>query len=303
MLLSRGGVVCVKRVMIAFICLVCCFFLIGAGPALYSVNCLVPADGYDGKVSLYHVGNAEGNFDDVYFSSGLDLTMDNEDDFRQLCSSLESYVLSSSIDVYKTVAADNGRVEFSDVESGMYLILAEKYATDEGTWFVAPFVKIIKEPVSMELKLSFVPADETVNLVVEKKWRNCSSGPGVEVDILKDGQVYEQVTLNDDNEWIYELSGLESGFKWSAKEHDVPDGYSCSVEVDGEWVTITNTLKEKPPVVSTSSPSLTVKPSLTNPVTGVSNPVVLSAYQIFSVAVIGAIIVGIFAIALFANKK
>ena len=292
-----------KRVMIAFICLVCCFFLIGAGPVLYSVNCLVPADGYNGKVSLYHVGNAGGNFDDVYLSSGLDLTMDNEDDFRQLCSSLESYVLSSSIDVYKTVVADNGRVEFSDVESGMYLILAEKYITDEGTWFVAPFVKIITEPAAMELKLSFVPADETVSLVVEKKWRNCSSGSEVDVDILKDGQVHEQVTLNDDNGWTYELSGLESGFKWSAKEHDVPDGYSCSVEVDGERVTITNTLKEKLPVASTSSPSPTVKPSLTNPVTGVSNLVVLSAYQIFSVAVIGAIIVGIFAIALFANKK
>ena len=253
---------CVKRVLALLAAVLCFVSLVGMGPAGSVIDCSVFIDGYDGSLALYRVGDEAMNFDQQYIDSGLDLDVSTEAAFRRLCTMLEDYVVSSGVAPMATMQAENGKVRFENVPVGMYLITGEKFASDKGTWFVAPFVNVVKEDVAIEFKSSFVPADKKVQLTVEKKWRNCDPGSDVQVDILRDGDVFDTIVLNDENSWRQDVMDLDANYKWSAAEHEVPDGYVCSVEINDGYVLLVNTKEEVAEPTPTPPPMPTVGPSV-----------------------------------------
>jgi len=86
----------------------------------------------------------------------------------------------------------------------------------------------------------------TVN--VEKVWKDGNSKDrpkSVEVVLYRNGEVYETVTLNKDNDWSYSWE-LTDEYDWTVDEASVPKGYKKTVSHDGNDWTITNTLKKIP---------------------------------------------------------
>lgn len=82
-----------------------------------------------------------------------------------------------------------------------------------------------------------------IDLTINKKWEgNSIEHPkSVSVKVLKNGEIYDTLTLGEFNNWTATLKGLDASFKWEAVEVDVPKDYMDTYEIDGSTITITNT--------------------------------------------------------------
>lgn len=98
---------------------------------------------------------------------------------------------------------------------------------------------------------------ETTNdLTVEKKWSDGNdkhAADSVTVQLYRNGQPYSlslfgeviddgKAVLNAENNWSHTWDGLESGYKWTVAELNVPNGYVCTVNYYGDTAVITNTV-------------------------------------------------------------
>lgn len=89
-------------------------------------------------------------------------------------------------------------------------------------------------------------------LTVEKIWDdgNYAERPDfVDVVLLCDGEYYDEVELNDRNDWTYTWTNLSVNDSWSVVEKKVPEGYYVSYSYDEteDRITVTNTLEEPEP--------------------------------------------------------
>lgn len=98
---------------------------------------------------------------------------------------------------------------------------------------------------STEPKKEDPTEDEKVSVRVHKVWDDggyAERPDKVQVEILKDGEVYETVTLSGENNWQYSLNELPKGSVWSVREKNVPEGYTQSVTNSKDTFVITNKL-------------------------------------------------------------
>ena len=92
---------------------------------------------------------------------------------------------------------------------------------------------------------------QTKNINVNKVWVDDSDRDGlrtesVEIELLRDGVRFDDITLDDSNSWNYTFEDLdvyENGVpcNYSINEVNVPDGYTQNVTNDGDNYTVTNT--------------------------------------------------------------
>ena len=86
-------------------------------------------------------------------------------------------------------------------------------------------------------------ADRYTSLTVEKVWTLNDGGKAaasVQVELLRDGQRYAIVELNEKNGWCYTWNRLNDKYDWSVAEMDVPEGFTSTVSHQGNQWTITN---------------------------------------------------------------
>lgn len=60
------------------------------------------------------------------------------------------------------------------------------------------------------------------------------------VQLLRDGEVYETVTLNESNNWRWAWVDLSGQYRWWVTEQ-VPDGYTVEISQEGITFVVTNT--------------------------------------------------------------
>lgn len=87
---------------------------------------------------------------------------------------------------------------------------------------------------------------EPVDRSVLKIWKNdeehvAERPAGIEAALLRDGEVYEIVTLNEANGWRYDWTNLDGAYEWTVKEVTVLDSYTTTVLQDGDLFILTNT--------------------------------------------------------------
>ena len=92
---------------------------------------------------------------------------------------------------------------------------------------------------------------EPVDKTVLKVWKNDGAHPEerpaeIQAALLCSGEVYEVVTLNAENGWIYHWTDLDGEKEWTIVEYTVLDKYTSSVTQDGNMFIITNTYSEIP---------------------------------------------------------
>lgn len=90
---------------------------------------------------------------------------------------------------------------------------------------------------------------EWEKLTVHKVWddNGCPDRPqSVEVDLLRDGEVAETVTLTAENQWSYTWENLDDRYTWMVAEA-VPAGYEASYHWEDNRVFITNHRDYTPP--------------------------------------------------------
>ena len=105
------------------------------------------------------------------------------------------------------------------------------------------------------------PEPSTVDVTVKKEWKLDDGGTrpdSVTVELLKDGEVDQTVTLNEANGWSYIWSGLSADYTWTVQEVNVPEGFTSTITQAGNVFVITNDDKPEEPGLDPSTVDLTV---------------------------------------------
>lgn len=203
--------------------------------------------------------------------------------WNSMALTMKGYVQADSIAPdYTATTGSDGKFTLNNLTPGLYLVVGAKHTIGEYTYTTAPFivsvpgrdaetdewiydVTVVPKP-SRDENPTDEPTDRVVTRKVLKVWDDkghVSKRPKeITVQLLKDGEVYETVTLNAANNWRYAWDNLpaynEDGTKieWTVVEKDV-SGYTVKVEQDGITFVITN--KYTPPA---TTPTETKPPKL-----------------------------------------
>lgn len=212
-----------------------------------------------GIFTLYHVadiaevsGRLEYRFLEAFTGCGAELS---DIHAEGLAEHLAVYASANGVTGTTKTAGANGRVTFPNLELGLYLIVQE--GRPAGYYGVAPF--LVSVPLEGETGWVYQvdaspkvqpqpdqPDDE--KLTVKKVWRGGSDHrpESVTVQLLRDGEVFDTVVLSQENGWRYSWEGLDSSFRWTVVEAQVPEGCTVEYSTAGMTITITNTLPGKP---------------------------------------------------------
>lgn len=271
-----------KSFLIKYIAALLCFILVAASLSLtslaanlddeensYSITLVFAHD--DEPISnvhfrLYRIadsvenlenGNLLGKFADydITVPSPLDV-----DSLATLAATLSSYAARDAL-VPSAQGSTNseGKLEFSGLAKGVYLIDGNSAEVDGDVFIPHPFIVSLPQvidgevqtKVTAKIKYEYIPSDEeTIERKVIKVWDdgNYPSRPTkIVAQLLKDGVVYDEVTLNEENNWRHTWSDLDPSSIWQVVEKTVPDGYTVTVSRDGVSFVLTNKFDEDTP--------------------------------------------------------
>lgn len=181
--------------------------------------------------------------------------------WRALAQTLNGYVSRDSIEpLQSAVTGNDGKVIFDPLPAGLYLAIGSRCRDGNAVYTPEPFLvslpNLDEETDEWIYDAAIVckydkDTDDTVNRKVLKVWNdegNEDSRPReITVQLLKDGEVYDTVVLNENNNWRYSWSDLDNNYQWLVTEYETPDGYTVSVEREGTAFVMTNTCTEESP--------------------------------------------------------
>ena len=173
----------------------------------------------------------------------------SQSEWDEMTITLNSYILADGIAADQTAKTDaRGIYLVSSVrteQDGKYYVLESFLAAvpgvdSEGQWVYS---------VSARPKMSVhTPAKGEVTYKVVKAWRDGGRGRpvSVSVEVRRDGQLQQSVTLSAENNWMYTWKAVDDGSVWTVNEVNVPAGYTVGIQRSGDTFSITNTKPETP---------------------------------------------------------
>lgn len=177
-----------------------------------------------------------------------------------VADTLEAYVVADGVKPLAMRSTDqHGTVVFDGLDTGVYFVRSVVAENDSGRYLFDEFLIFLPAlqedgtylyDVEASPKCgNFVPAEE---YQVTKLWKDSGDGDArptfITVDILLDGVVKEQVTLNAANNWTHSWRAVGENGKWTVVERNVPEGYRVTVTANGTAFLVTN-VSTTPPVV------------------------------------------------------
>lgn len=205
---------------------------------------------------VYHVAEPDENGgyrltgDFTRYSVSLD-DLDS-DTLSALADTLAAYAARDKLFPAGSCVTDAegvGRVE--GLAAGMYLVVGSARQEDSIRYLPkAVLVFLPGEDGENETVMHPKPGLETLDeLHVIKVWRdgNGENRPQeITVQLLCDGEVFDEVVLNEENNWRYVWEDLFAAHTWQIVEKEVPEDYTVTVQQNGVIFTVTNT-REQPP--------------------------------------------------------
>ena len=220
---------------------------------------------FDGvSVNLYKIADVSADFQYTltpsFADSGVLLNgVQTAGEWSQIRATLESHVLANEILPTLVDTTDHlGRAAFTDLETGMYLAIAENVLQDDWIYTFDPALiplpalgadgtwNYTVEVASKSQGIPPIEPDEQLELSVVKLWKGDSGYKGrpqsVEVELFRNGVSYQTVTLSQANQWSYTWTEQDAGAKWMVVERNVPQGYQSALTQRGTNFVLTNTL-------------------------------------------------------------
>lgn len=217
---------------------------------------------------------------------------ENDEVWKTLASTLEGYVLRDGVTPTDTGKTDSeGRLTLPTGENrltaGLYLVLGSRHSQRGSIYDAQPFMVLLptldKEANDWLYDVVVHPKfdkhdkpggsdDDSITRKVLKVWKD--DGHEKErpkeaiVQLLRDGKVYETVTLNKANNWRHTWSKLDHDYTWTVVEQEL-DNYYTEVDREGITFVVTNTYTEdipdNPPPTGPSSPAEPMQPTEPTP--------------------------------------
>lgn len=175
----------------------------------------------------------------------------SSEEMAEHADALSAYLTDKGIVPDQTGVTDSeGRTSFADLSWGLYLAIGDNVVKDGWSYRFQP--TLVWLPCEGENgEMDYAPVCITkyektkfIDISVVKVWVDDGNHPSsVTVQLLCDGEVYDKVTLNEENGWEYVWEGLEDAHDWQIEEINIPDGYFARVTKHNNDFTVTNTKK------------------------------------------------------------
>ena len=150
---------------------------------------------------------------------------------------LNSYILADGIAADQTAKTDaRGKVVFDNLTAGIYLVSSVRTEQDGKYYVFESFLAAVPGvdsegqwvySVSARPKMSVhTPAKGEVTYKAVKAWRDGGQDRpvSVSVEVRRDGQLQQSVTLSAENNWMYTWKAVDDGSVWTVNEVNVPAG-------------------------------------------------------------------------------
>ena len=224
-------------------------------------------------IRLYRVAEVSADFQytltSAFASSGLILNgVQTNGEWNVIRSTLESHILANGIEATQIAMTDAaGQVCFTPLKTGLYLAAADREVQDgtsysfdtalvslpgldaDGLWQYRMEVTT-KTSVTRQPEPDVPTAENEIQLKILKLWRGddgeTKRPASVSVEIFRDGEWYQTVSLSEENHWSYTWTAADDGAEWMAAEQDIPVNYSATIEKRGTDFILTNTLYPEP---------------------------------------------------------
>lgn len=214
------------------------------------------------KVNLYKVADVYGFGEFVptkeFNSYSLQWNELDSAQWKTLAGTLESYIAADQIKPSDTGVTDkNGRIEFPSnsktMTTALYLITSDSYVYENKVYALQPTLICLPNRDSNDVwnyeedvQLKYEWTDEVSEVQVRKIWSgdNVKNRPNsVTVELYRGSELYDTVVLDKKNDWHYTWKDLKTAYDWKIVEKNVPNGYTVSVERDGNNFIVKNTYK------------------------------------------------------------
>lgn len=203
---------------------------------------------------------------DDFSQFNVDIRGSNAEAWKTLASTLEGYVLRDAI-----VPADSGNIDAQGslsfptderrLTAGLYLVLGERHTQNDCYYDPAPCMVMLPGQdlennlwnydvsINAKYECSAIP-DRFISRKVLKIWKDAghqSARPQeVIIQLLRDGIVYDTVTLNAGNNWRYTWEQLDNRYTWTVAEKECK-GYTVKITREGTAFMVTNTYRGSNP--------------------------------------------------------
>lgn len=199
-----------------------------------------------------------------------------QDGWKQLATTLKGYVWKDKIPKFDSGKTDQeGVLEFPSegvsMKPGLYLVLGSTREIGSYTYYATPFLiclpgmeedgnqSMYHVDAAPKYRWDYEPSEKSdksgsrvigLSRKVLKVWNDSGNEnvrPGaITVQLFKDGEVYDTVRLNVENNWRYTWHELEEGHDWTVVEEAV-DGYTVNIAQEGITFVVTNTYASEQP--------------------------------------------------------
>lgn len=193
--------------------------------------------------------------------------------WADLASTLRPY-LERYYSPMRTVTTNrNGVAVFDDLPVGLYLVTGDPYTVTKANgevWDCEPSAYFVCLPYwtdqsgrgeewVYDLVVNGAKKDEfpheTVSRRVIKIWSSGTRREPVTVELLRNGRVVDTVELSSRNNWRYEWTDLEPGYRWEVLERSGP--YQVSISQTGGTYRIVNSTALPPQTDRDDNPPTT----------------------------------------------
>ena len=141
------------------------------------------------------------------------------------------------------------RAVFDGLQKGVYLAMGDSTETDEATYTVMPAIISLPYPDGEEAVWSVraeVKYEKTAVPVTQvsclKVWKTTdamfTTYPNVIAQLLRDGEVFDSVTLNDLNSWKHTWTDLDPQYRWTVTEKELDAEYTVDISCNQHVFTI-----------------------------------------------------------------
>ena len=219
------------------------------------------------SVKLYKIADVSSDFQykltSLFEPSELVLNgVKTNGEWNVIRSTLEAHIIADSIKADAVAKTDSeGLVCFGGLKPGLYLAVVGTVIGEEGTCFFDSALIALpglntdgnwQYQVTVASKWEIIPpSDKEIELKVLKLWKGDegknSRPKDVKVEIYRDGTIYKNIVLSQEDNWSYSWTAKDDGAKWTVIERNTPSGYTMTLENRGNSFVLTNTYTQTNP--------------------------------------------------------
>lgn len=160
---------------------------------------------------------------------------------------IEVCIQNKKLNVTTKITDNNGKVLFDNLNLGVYYI--KQINKIKNFSQMNPILIMLPKEInnSFEYNIDASPKIEILDLTdikIKKIWNTDKKDKilnHVTIELYKDKEKIETVTLNEENNWEIVIEGLPKSDSYSVKEINLPKGYTVTYNLNEYTFTVTNT--------------------------------------------------------------